>query len=175
EHRGEPIALVCGPPPLLEVQSDSLLRLTIPEPEESADRNRCGDGRLEEDEQCDDGNRLSGDGCSSDCRIEPNFGCVDGGRCLFAGLCGDGRLEGLEECDDGNRIGQDGCSANCQLEAHHICPYPGLPCRLAAACGDGLVMGTEQCDSDGPGCIACEVEVGWVCPDGDPCFSICGD
>jgi cysteine-rich repeat protein len=30
----------------------------------------CGNGELEPGEQCDDGNRQNGDGCSSECRIE---------------------------------------------------------------------------------------------------------
>jgi TonB family protein len=30
----------------------------------------CGDGSLDASEQCDDGNKLDGDGCSSTCRIE---------------------------------------------------------------------------------------------------------
>jgi len=31
----------------------------------------CGDGSVDASEQCDDGNTLDGDGCSSTCRIEP--------------------------------------------------------------------------------------------------------
>lgn len=34
----------------------------------------CGDGILEETEQCDDGNTMSGDGCSAMCRNEFDFG-----------------------------------------------------------------------------------------------------
>ena len=30
----------------------------------------CGNGHVEPPEQCDDGNRISGDGCSADCRFE---------------------------------------------------------------------------------------------------------
>lgn len=35
--------------------------------------HRCGDGRVDSvfSEQCDDGNAMSGDGCSSTCRLEP--------------------------------------------------------------------------------------------------------
>jgi len=32
---------------------------------------RCGNGKVEEAETCDDGNTLAGDGCASDCRREP--------------------------------------------------------------------------------------------------------
>ena len=36
----------------------------------------CGDGRtMQDEEECDDGNRVSGDGCSQDCIIEPNVVC----------------------------------------------------------------------------------------------------
>ncbi|MCP4250575.1 MAG: DUF4215 domain-containing protein, partial [bacterium] len=38
--------------------------LTEPEP-------FCGDGILDRDEECDDGNNADGDGCSVDCLIEP--------------------------------------------------------------------------------------------------------
>lgn len=32
---------------------------------------RCGNGRVEGEEECDDGNNLDGDGCSANCQIEP--------------------------------------------------------------------------------------------------------
>jgi fibro-slime domain-containing protein len=35
----------------------------------------CGNGSIEVGEECDDGNQLIGDGCSSDCKIEPGFTC----------------------------------------------------------------------------------------------------
>ncbi len=37
-------------------------------------------------EECDDGNRNNGDGCSSACRIEPNFKCT-GGNSRFRDKC----------------------------------------------------------------------------------------
>jgi cysteine-rich repeat protein len=42
----------------------------------------CGNGILESGEQCDDGNRVSGDGCSSSCKLEtvtPLESGIDGG------------------------------------------------------------------------------------------------
>ena len=39
----------------------------------------CGDGkRILNTTECDDGNGLSGDGCSSDCKIEDNYNCSGG-------------------------------------------------------------------------------------------------
>ena len=35
----------------------------------------CGNGNIEPGEQCDDGNTVSGDGCSSSCQIEDGFTC----------------------------------------------------------------------------------------------------
>lgn len=35
----------------------------------------CGNGTLEDDEECEDGNTVSNDGCSAACRIEPDILC----------------------------------------------------------------------------------------------------
>lgn len=40
----------------------------------------CGNGQIDAGEDCDDGNRLSGDGCSQSCVQEPNYSC--GANCL---------------------------------------------------------------------------------------------
>lgn len=36
----------------------------------------CGDGKKNDQEQCDDNNTRSGDGCSSNCEIEEGFYCT---------------------------------------------------------------------------------------------------
>ena len=71
----------------------------------------CGDGVINGGEQCDDGNTVDGDGCSSTCQIEtppppPPPTCC----------CGDGTINGGEQCDDGNTKDGDGCSSTCQIE-----------------------------------------------------------
>ncbi|MFO0739985.1 MAG: DUF4215 domain-containing protein [Labilithrix sp.] len=38
---------------------------------------KCGDGQRFAGEECDDGNTFSGDGCSSDCKVEVGFACTD--------------------------------------------------------------------------------------------------
>ena len=79
----------------------------------------CGDGVLQAaalGEACDDGNSVSGDGCSADC-IEQNYSClVPGQKCESTVKCGDGKVTGTETCDDGNADAKDGCDATCQLE-----------------------------------------------------------
>jgi cysteine-rich repeat protein len=50
--------------------SNFKLTLTGFAPTSSTCASACGDGMLAATEECDDGNRVSGDGCSSDCRHE---------------------------------------------------------------------------------------------------------
>ena len=75
-------------------------------------------------EQCDDGNLVSGDGCSSSCVIEEFNSCTNAiaskNFCEF--YCGDSYVQVSEECDDGNNIDGDGCSAlDCTIEPMYIC------------------------------------------------------
>jgi len=50
--------------------SNFKLTLTGFAPTSSSCASACGDGMVAANEECDDGNRVSGDGCSSDCRHE---------------------------------------------------------------------------------------------------------
>ncbi|CAD8190136.1 unnamed protein product [Paramecium octaurelia] len=45
--------------------------------------NVCGDGILQIEEQCDDGNEDSGDGCSKTCQVEIDWICNQGNDCAF--------------------------------------------------------------------------------------------
>jgi uncharacterized repeat protein (TIGR01451 family) len=69
----------------------------------------CGDGTVDPtSEQCDDGNRNNGDGCS--------LICTDEGEGSEP-FCGDGiQNQTSEQCDDNNLVNLDGCSATCQTE-----------------------------------------------------------
>jgi cysteine-rich repeat protein len=107
----------------------------------------CGDGAIEPDESCDDGNQENNDQCTNVCKNascgdgfpQPGEECDDGNAvdtdiCLPScktATCGDGSvLAGTEQCDDGNDVTTDSCAA----------------CKTAK-CGDGFVFaGTEQCD-----------------------------
>jgi len=101
--------------------------------------NYCGDGAVNEDEECDDGNMNNNDGCSNTCTIE----IID--------ACGDWDLDLGEECDDGNTEGGDGCNADCKVE-------------YVNTCGDGALDEREECDdqnrSDGDACSStCTLEI----------------
>ncbi len=41
---------------------------------------KCGDGKLDAGEECDDGNNINGDGCSADCKIE-EIACYEDSEC----------------------------------------------------------------------------------------------
>jgi cysteine-rich repeat protein len=131
----------------------------------------CGDGVLDPEEHCDDGNDSELDDCLSSCELS---------------YCGDGFVRaGVEGCDDGNDWGGDGCNWACQLEVcgNGVVEPPELcdegpensdlrpdACRsdcTLPACGDAVVDDGEQCDDGAPDpegrCVAC-----WwaVCGDG---------
>ena len=73
----------------------------------------CGDGHLGPAEQCDDGNTLAGDCCSSTCQYEGSGSpcddatvCNGNETCNGAGAC----LPGTPlNCDDGNACTADSC------------------------------------------------------------------
>jgi cysteine-rich repeat protein len=104
----------------------------------------CGNGIVENLEECDDGNRQNGDGCNAFCNLEEP-------------VCGNGTVEGDEECDDGNTTSGDGCSASCLIEEPAPEPEP------EPECGNGILEIGEGCDDgnliDGDGCSStCSVE-----------------
>ena len=56
--------------------------------------NNCGNGQLDKDETCDDGNSVNGDGCSSTCLIESGYFCGNVSAACTKTVCGDGLIEG---------------------------------------------------------------------------------
>src|SRR6185369_6141975 len=108
----------------------------------------CGDGNVDQAEECDDGNDISGDGCDSNCTVSG---------------CGNGILNDGEECDDGNDLSDDECGEGCRIATcgdGFRLPFvescdngattfdgPCLPGCVRAQCGDGYVeAGIESCD-----------------------------
>ena len=128
----------------------------------------CGNGRIEGDEVCDDGNALSNDGCSSTCRVEAGATCT-GTPSVCADRCGNGLVARGELCDDGNNTAGDGCSATCTVEAGYHCVSTwGARSTCRVQCGDGILATGEGCDDGnvtaGDGCSAtCTIESGFQC------------
>jgi cysteine-rich repeat protein len=128
----------------------------------NAFREQCGDGFLQADEECDDGNQDDTDSCDSECFLVDLCGnevvddgeeCdigqqnADDGECTSLcqnAACGDGFIQlGKEDCDDSNTNNNDGCSSECFFE-----------------CGNGELNSGEQCDDGNR-------------QDGDDCSSQC--
>lgn len=109
----------------------------------------CGNGIVEGVEECDDAGTAPGDGCSSNCSVEPGWQCV-GQPSVCALLCGNGALDAGEQCDGANLGGQSCvtlgmgyvggdlfCSASCTFDTGQ-CELP--------TCGNGALDPGEQCD-----------------------------
>lgn len=101
--------------------------------------SRCGNGLIEDGENCDDGNVSNGDGCSADCLLEGTLmSCnVSGEPCVNE--CGNGEIESGEACDGGV-----GCSiGTCLHTGTQKCSSTG---GAAPCCGNGSIESGEECD-----------------------------
>ena len=148
--------------------------------------DRCGDGRVQAGEECDDGNPFDNDACLTDCKTarcsdgQVQAGveeCDDADRDNTNGCtnlcrlptCGDGFSQPGEQCDDGNSVGGDDCTNECFAPTcgdgvrRRFTSGPDGPIELTAdddgyeACDDGNTVDTDDCTS---GCRAA------VCGDG---------
>ena len=138
----------------------------------------CGDGKLTDDEACDDGNTIDGDGCQGNCLATmPGYSCNPAGKpCHELVICGDKIVGSSEQCDDGNQTAGDGCSATCKFEAGFKCDGQPSVCS-PTVCGDGKKEGAESCDDGNTvpfdGCSStCQTEPSCTA---DGCTSECGD
>ncbi|HET7544272.1 MAG TPA: DUF4215 domain-containing protein, partial [Polyangiaceae bacterium] len=139
----------------------------------------CGDGTIAGSEQCDDGNKLSNDGCSAACQVEAGWLCPVAATKCTPKACGDGFKVGNEQCDDKNTAANDGCSPTCKIEAGYKCSgATGAQSTCSkTTCGDGIKEGFEQCDDSNlipyDGCSpTCTREP--QCANGT-CTAVCGD
>jgi cysteine-rich repeat protein len=112
----------------------------------------CGDGIIQEEEQCDDGSHCSdGTSCTSseECMNIGDWNCLprdfDGCsfNCKLEG-CGDGLLQIGEECDDLNQEDFDGCSSGCKVE---FCGNNIID-SIAEECDDGNNVPLDGCSSE---------------------------
>ena len=132
---------------------------------------RCGNSTIEQGENCDDGNALDGDCCSSRCRLDSaGTPCTDDGRvctndrCNAGGTCTHPSVTNGTSCADADLCnGAETCqSGSCQSGTPLMCDDSDF-CNGTETCdaGSGCQPGTPPTLSDGVGCTvdACD-EVG---------------
>lgn len=82
---------------------------------------QCGNGVVEPGEECDDGNLVDGDCCSSTCASEDHT-CDDTDVCTETDRCQEGRCEGRTlACDDANVCTVDSCTPTIGCEHRRVC------------------------------------------------------
>ncbi|KAK3367932.1 hypothetical protein B0H63DRAFT_529636 [Podospora didyma] len=132
----------------------------------------CGDGIVDDGEQCDLGWKLNGtpgQNCTANCTIcdtppqpkcgdgivQPGEQCDDGTKNDTPGSkctttctlvcepkCGNGITEWHEECDDGDLNGTPKSNCTKNCTLVNNCGQPRPP-----VCGNGVVEGAEECDN----------------------------
>lgn len=145
----------------------------------------CGNGIVESDEACDDGNRLDGDCCSSSCQFEEaGSSCPDDGNvcttdtCNATGACvrtfntnpcdDENACTTFDQCDQGSCVG--GPPPNC--DDRNPCTDdscdPSLGCthmNNSEPCDDGSICTTNDSCSGG----TCQGGSSRDCSDGNVC------
>jgi cysteine-rich repeat protein len=122
ENLAEPAALTC-PPGMTRAAKQGICL-----------HDSCGNGILDGDEACDDGNLIAGDGCSPECGS--------------AEICGNGTVDHAvgEVCDDGNTAPDDRCCSDCRS-----CPELAvLPVDEREAPAQHVTTEPEPCPTASP-------------------------
>jgi len=96
----------------------------------------CGNKIVEPGEACDDGNAVSGDGCSADCKSTE--------------VCGNKIVDRDEQCDCGTVDDVNPACPGPNSDTSGLC---SLDCRLR--CGDGVVSADEGCDPGVSDLVSC--------------------
>jgi cysteine-rich repeat protein len=116
----------------------------------------CGNAVLEPGEQCDDGNLLTGDGCSPVCVLEPD--AIPCGDSIYE--CGDG----VDNDNDGKTdMADSNCTSPCDDDENSLLTLPGQDGDCEKDCfwnnGADACSWNLTCDPDSPGAdIGCEYD-----------------
>jgi cysteine-rich repeat protein len=130
--------------------------------------SRCGNGQIDEGEECDDGNRANGDCCAAVCKLNrAGTACSDDGSPCTSDVCdATGQCQHIDitgPCDDGNSCtADDTCvSGRCvgTVQPDDSGCDDGNGCTAGDRCAQGL------CTADPvvcPACLECNVDRGCV-------------
>jgi cysteine-rich repeat protein len=149
--------------------------------------SRCGNGGLNVGEDCDDGNRVNGDCCSSSCTIEGDgsacselYGCGTGsctnGGCVVATPTSSGA-----SCQPGTNpclVGTCDGAGSCAFGSGSACEDDGEVCT-DDVCGSGVCQhldNTGPCEDDGNVCTNDICDGAGTCAhfaNSDPCALDC--
>ena len=131
--------------------------------------HNCGNGVVDPTEQCDDGNLVNGDCCSSTCQFEIGGNvCPDDGnpctndQCDGSGGCA--HPNNTAPCDDGLYCdGTDVCSGGVCTHGGDPCPGPNGDGNCSQSCDEA----TDSCTAPDPNGSACTD--GLFCDGTDTC------
>ncbi|MBS72386.1 MAG: hypothetical protein CMO20_05490, partial [Thermoplasmata archaeon] len=115
--------------------------------------NSCGDGVIDSNEECDDGNSDDGDGCSSSCMQEPpadGTACDDGDPTTTNDVYNNGVCEGTPvQCPSGQVVNSETGQCECpegQTDCGGECVDTSSDDNNCGACGQTCGPG-ESCES----------------------------
>ena len=148
----------------------------------------CGDGYIFSIQECDDGNNISSDGCSSDCLLQEGFYCAVVSQRSSCSPCVSNCIvcnaSSCIECMALYAYLNDSCTPNCSaVEYCSSCQVNSsslscLSCQSGYAlqadqpcypiCGAAIVITPQVCDdgnvNNSDGCAAnCTLEAGYFC------------
>ncbi len=162
-----------------------------------AEQDGCGDGNLDDGEQCD-GATLRQTDCKtydSSTFLSGSLDCLE--SCAYdtsgcqrepEGICGNGRIEPGEECD-GAAVSEADCEAvDPSLEGPLVCSSDcTYDLSRCAGCGNAVLDDDENCEPGilgaftcatldfGPGTLRCNVRCDFDTSGCGPALTVCGD
>jgi hypothetical protein len=152
----------------------------------------CGDGDVEETEECDDANSIDDDCCSNECKAaQVESFCTDGNQCTFDFCDGSGFCTSFPnqqaECDDGNACtvgdfcNSDGfCTSDGTIEDGQFCGDESL-CGGGGTCFNGFCFGdpvgcegfgvcnSAVCNPETGSCEVTQLDDDTPCDNPNPC------
>jgi len=151
---------------------------TLDEGTEPTEPGVCGDGILDDGEECDDGNTLNDDGCSADCQVEEGWRCEGAPSDCYVACTGAVDCAGVVTTCRTGACNLETGRCETQSRAENASCTPTGTCNVGGRCEDGLCVGqARDCSHlDEPcavGVCSPEIDACTTAPLGDG--EACGD